>query len=137
MMANKKRIIQKTVPPVIVESKLSIPAIEENMLFENINDNLKNLNKLKGVLGYIIRNDASATIDLKEPEKLVEYAIFTSQVMDSSMELAELFALGDLKTILIEGEKLKVLIMMVKENKINLFMKKSVDHIELANKVSP
>ena len=136
-MANKKQIIQKTEPPVIVENELSTPAIEEVALFKNLNNNLKNLNKLKGVLGYIIRNAASATIDLKEPEKLVEYAIFTSQVMDSSMELAELFALGDLKTILIEGEKLKVLIMMVKENKINLFMKKSVDHIELAKKVSP
>ena len=136
-MANKKQIIQKTEPPVIVENEPPIPAIEENMLFKNLNNNLKNLNKLKGVLGYIIRNASSATIDLKEPEKLVEYAIFTSQVMDSSMELAELFALGDLNTILIEGEELKVLIMMIKENKINLFMQKSVDHIELAKKVSP
>ena len=136
-MVNKKQIIQKTEPPVIVENEPPIPAIEENMLFKNLNNNLKNLNKLKGVLGYIIRNASSATIDLKEPEKLVEYAIFTSQVMDSSMELAELFALGDLNTILIEGEELKVLIMMIKENKINLFMKKSVDHIELAKKVSP
>ena len=136
-MANKKQIIQKTEPPVIVENELPIPAIEENMLFKNLNNNLKNLNKLKGVLGYIIRNTSSATIDLKEPEKLVEYAIFTSQVIDSSMELAELFALGDLNTILIEGEELKVLIMMIKENKINLFMQKSVDHIELAKKVSP
>ena len=136
-MVNKKQIIQKTEPPVIVENELPIPAIEENMLFKNLNNNLKNLNKLKGVLGYIIRNTSSATIDLKEPEKLVEYAIFTSQVMDSSMELAELFALGDLNTILVEGEELKVLIMMIKENKINLFMQKSVDHIELAKKVSP
>jgi len=136
-MANKKQSIQKTEPPVIVENELSTPAIEEVALFKNLNNNLKNLNKLKGVLGYIIRNDASATIDLKEPEKLVEYAIFTSQVMDSSMELAKLFALGDLNTILIEGEELKVLIMIIKENKINIFMKKSVDHIELAKKVSP
>lgn len=136
-MVNKKQIIQKTEPPVIVENEPSIPAIEEDTLFKNLNNNLKNLNKLKGVLGYIIRNASSATIDLKEPEKLVEYAIFTSQVIDSSMELAELFALGDLNTILIEGEELKVLIMMIKENKINLFMKKSVDHIELAKKVSP
>jgi len=136
-MANKKQIIQKTEPPVIVENELPIPANEEDILFKNLNNTLKNLNKLKGVLGYIIRNTSSATIDLKEPEKLVEYAIFTSQVMDSSMELAELFALGDLNTILIEGEELKVLIMMIKENKINLFMQKSVDHIELAKKVSP
>jgi len=136
-MANKKQSIQKTEPPVIVENELSTPAIEEVALFKNLNNNLKNLNKLKGVLGYIIRNAASATIDLKEPEKLVEYAIFTSQVMDSSVELAKLFALGDLNTILIEGEELKVLIMIIKENKINIFMKKSVDHIELAKKVSP
>ena len=136
-MVNKKQIIQKTEPPVIFENEPPIPAIEEETLFKNLSNNLKNLNKLKGVLGYIIRNASSATIDLKEPEKLVEYAIFTSQVMDSSMELAELFALGDLNTILIEGEELKVLIMMIKENKINLFMQKSVDHIELAKKVSP
>ena len=136
-MANKKQSIQKTEPPVIVENELSTPAIEEVAIFKNLNNTLKNLNKLKGVLGYIIRNAASATIDLKEPEKLVEYAIFTSQVMDSSMELTELFALGDLNTILIEGGELKVLIMIINENKINIFMKKSVDHIELAKKVSP
>ncbi|MBK5133235.1 roadblock/LC7 domain-containing protein [Candidatus Bathyarchaeota archaeon] len=136
-MANKKQSIQKTEPPVIVENELSIPAIEEDSLFKSLNNNLQNLKNLKGIMGYIIRNADSATIDLKEPEKLVEYAIFTSQVMDSSKELAELFDLGDLATILIEGEELKVLIMIIKENKINIFMKKSVDHINIGTKVSP
>ena len=136
-MANKKQSIQKTEPPVIVENELSIPVIEEDSLFKSLNNNLQNLKNLKGILGYIIRNADSATIDLKEPEKLVEYAIFTSQVMDSSKELAELFDLGDLATILIEGEELKVLIMIIKENKINIFMKKSVDHINIGTKVSP
>ena len=136
-MANKKQNIQKTEPPVIVENELSIPVIEEDSLFKSLNNNLQNLKNLKGIMGYIIRNADSATIDLKEPEKLVEYAIFTSQVMDSSKELAELFDLGDLATILIEGEELKVLIMIIKENKINIFMKKSVDHINIGKKVSP
>ncbi|MBY9013691.1 MAG: roadblock/LC7 domain-containing protein [Candidatus Lokiarchaeota archaeon] len=136
-MANKKQSIQKTEPPVIVENELSIPVIEEDSLFKSLNNNLQNLKNLKGIMGYIIRNADSATIDLKEPEKLVEYAIFTSQVMDSSKELAELFDLGDLATILIEGEELKVLIMIIKENKINIFMKKSVDHINIGTKVSP
>ena len=136
-MVNKKQSIQKTEPPVIVENELSIPVIEEDSLFKSLNNNLKNLKNLKGIMGYIIRNAASATIDLKQSEKLVEYAIFTSQVMDSSKELAELFDLGDLVTILIEGEELKVLIMIIKENKINIFMKKSVDHINIAKKVSP
>lgn len=135
-MANKKQSIQKTEPPVIVENELSIPVIEDS-LFKSLNNNLKNLKNLKGIMGYIIRNAASATIDLKQSEKLVEYAIFTSQVMDSSKELAELFDLGDLVTILIEGEELKVLIMIIKETKINIFMKKSVDHINIAKKVSP
>jgi len=136
-MVNKKQSIQKTEPPVIVENELSIPVIEEDSLFKSLNNNLKNLKNLKGIMGYIIRNAASATIDLKQSEKLVEYAIFTSQVMDSSKELAELFDLGDLVTILIEGEELKVLIMIIKENKINIFMDKSVDHINIAKKVSP
>ena len=135
-MVNKKQSIQKTEPPVIVENELPIPVIEDS-LFKILNNNLKNLKNLKGIMGYIIRNAASATIDLKQSEKLVEYAIFTSQVMDSSKELAELFDLGDLVTILIEGEELKVLIMIIKENKINIFMKKSVDHINIAKKVSP
>lgn len=135
-MVNKKQSIQKTEPPVIVENELSIPVIEDS-LFKSLNNNLKNLKNLKGIMGYIIRNAASATIDLKQSEKLVEYAIFTSQVMDSSKELAELFDLGDLVTILIEGEELKVLIMIIKETKINIFMKKSVDHINIAKKVSP
>ncbi len=135
-MVNKKQSIQKTEQPVIVENELSIPVIEDS-LFKSLNNNLKNLKNLKGIMGYIIRNAASATIDLKQSEKLVEYAIFTSQVMDSSKELAELFDLGDLVTILIEGEELKVLIMIIKETKINIFMKKSVDHINIAKKVSP
>ena len=136
-MANNKQSIQKAEPPVIVENELSIPVIEEDSLFKSLNNNLQNLKNLKGIMGYIIRNADSAIIDLKEPEKLVEYAIFTSQVMDSSKELAELFDLGDLATILIEGEELKVLIMIIKENKINIFMKKSVDHINIGTKVSP
>ena len=136
-MVNKKQSIQKTEPPVIVENELSNPVIEEDSLFKSLNNNLKNLKNLKGIMGYIIRNAASATIDLKQSEKLVEYAIFTSQVMDSSKELAELFDLGDLVTILIEGEELKVLIMIIKENTINIFMDTSVDHINIAKKVSP
>ena len=136
-MVNKKQSIQKTEPPVIVENELSIPVIEEDSLFKSLNNNLKNLKNLKGIMGYIIRNAASATIDLKQSEKLVEYAIFTSQVMDSSKELAELFDLGDLVTILIEGQELKVLIMIIKENTINIFMDTSVDHINIAKKVSP
>jgi hypothetical protein len=134
-MANKKHLAQKNEVPILVENQSAIPI--EASPFKNLSENLKRIRSLKGVLGYIIRNGVSAEIDLQEPEKLVEYAIFTSQIVDSSQELAELFALGDLKTTLVEGADFKVFNVIIKENKINIFMKKNVDHIKIAEKISP
>lgn len=133
-MANKKQLIQNTETPVVVGNQDT--TILEASPFKIISENLKSIRNLKGVMGYIIRNGASAAIDLQEPEKLVEYAIFTSQVVDSSQELAKLFSVGDISTVLVEGENLKVLTMIIKENKINIFMKKSVDHVKIAEKIS-
>jgi predicted regulator of Ras-like GTPase activity (Roadblock/LC7/MglB family) len=133
-LANKKQLIQNTETPVVVGNQDT--TIIEDSPFKIISENLKSIRNLKGVMGYIIRNGASAAIDLQEPEKLVEYAIFTSQVVDSSQELAKLFSVGDISTVLVEGENLKVLTMIIKENKINIFMKKSVDHVKIAEKIS-
>jgi predicted regulator of Ras-like GTPase activity (Roadblock/LC7/MglB family) len=132
-MINKKLITQKTESPLVVENQDSTQ-IEESP-FKPLNEDLKNIRNIKGVMGYIIRNGASAAIDLQEPEKLVEYAIFASQVVDSCQELTELFDIGDLSTVLVEGENLKVLNMIIKENKINIFMNKNVDHIKIAEKL--
>ena len=56
-------------------------------------------------------------------------------MVDSCQELTELFDIGDLSTVLVEGENLKVLNMIIKENKINIFMNKNVDHIKIAEKL--
>ena len=56
--------------------------------------------------------------------------------MESCKELTDLFNLGDLKTILIKGNSLKVLNLMIKENKINIFMDKKVDHKKIVKKLS-
>ena len=72
-MINKKLITQKTESPLVVENQDSTQ-IEESP-FKPLNEDLKNIRNIKGVMGYIIRNGASAAIDLQEPEKLVEYAI--------------------------------------------------------------
>lgn len=134
-MANKKQLTQETDPPVVVENQPEKPV--EDSHFKNISEKLKKLRSFKGVLGYILRNGVSAEIDLQEPEKLVEYAVFTSQIVDSAKELSELFTLGDLVTTLIEGEEINVLNMVIKDSKINVFMKKSVDHLKIAEKISP
>lgn len=133
MMANKKQITQNTQSPVVVESQEK--TANEASPFKDLSEKLKSIRKSKGVIGYIIRNGASASIDLEEPEKLVEYAIFTSQVIDSSQELANLFTIGDVKNVLVEGKELNVLNLIVKENKINIFLKKDVDHRKIAQKI--
>ena len=89
-MAKKKSTQQENATPIIVEED-EIATSEEDQTFKDLNDKLAKIRKNKGVIGYIIRNASSATIDLKESEKIVEYAIFSSQVLDSSQEIANLF----------------------------------------------
>ena len=132
-MANKKQITQSEQSLVVVEPQEK--KANEMSPFKALNETLKSVRTSKGVLGYIIRNGVSAAVDLEEPEKLVEYAVFTSQVIDSSHELANLFSIGEVTNVLVEGKNVNVLNLIVKENKINIFLEKDVDHKKIAQKI--
>ena len=110
---------------------------EEDQAFNDLSDKLARIRKDKQVTGYIIRNTTSATIDLNEPEKIVEYAIFSSQVLDSSQEISELFELGDVSSVLIEGKENKALCMNIEGNKISIFMEKDADDASIQKQISP
>jgi predicted regulator of Ras-like GTPase activity (Roadblock/LC7/MglB family) len=112
-------------------------ASEEDPTFKELSSKLKEIRNDKGVTGYIIRNENSATIDLKEPEKLVQYAIFSSQVLDSSQEISDLLKTGDVESILVEGKENNALCMNIDGNKISIFMEKDADHADVLNKISP
>ena len=132
-----KKTSQETATALIVdEDELSADS-EENQSFTDLSSKLAEIRKDKSVIGYIIRNATSATIDLKEPEKIVEYAIFSSQVMDSSQEISNLFKTGDVENVLIEGKENKVLCMKIDGNKISIFMEKDADQADILNKISP
>jgi predicted regulator of Ras-like GTPase activity (Roadblock/LC7/MglB family) len=133
-MVKKKRSIHENATPVVVDG---VNSSEEDQVFTDLSKNLAEIRKAKGVVGYILRSTTSATIDLKEPEKLVEYAILSSQVLDSSQEISDLFELGDVESILIEGKEIKALCMAIDENKISIFMEKDADHADILKKVSP
>ena len=135
-MAKKKSTEQENATPIIVDED-EIATSEEDQIFKDLNDKLAKIRKNKGVIGYIIRNASSATIDLKESEKIVEYAIFSSQVLDSSQEIANLFEKGDVKNVLIEGKENKVLCINIDENKISIFMEKDADHAGILKRISP
>lgn len=133
-MVKQKRSIHETAETVIVDD---VTSSEEDQIFTDLSKNLAEIRKAEGVVGYILRSTTAATIDLKEPEKLVEYAILSSQVLDSSQEISELFELGDVESTIIEGKEIKALCLVIGENKISIFMEKNADHADILKRVSP
>jgi predicted regulator of Ras-like GTPase activity (Roadblock/LC7/MglB family) len=133
----KKTNNQETATALIVDENELSAGSEENQTFTDLSSKLAEIRKDKGVIGYIIRNTASATIDLKDPEKIVEYAIFSSQVLESTREISDLFEIGDVKSILIEGKETNALCMTIEGNNISIFMEKDADHAGIQKRISP
>jgi predicted regulator of Ras-like GTPase activity (Roadblock/LC7/MglB family) len=136
-MAKKKKSIQETATTVVIDQETAASAVEEEQAFISLRTKLAEINKCKGVIGYILRNATSATIDLKDPAKLIEYAILSFQTLDSSKEISELFNLGDIENILIEGKDIKALCVPIGKNKVSIFMEKDADHTGILGQVSP
>lgn len=115
---------KKAVEDVTVAEPL---AIEEASSAENLRTSLEEIKNYEGVVGYILRNSTSAAIDLKDPSKLIEYAILSSSAIDAGEELSELFKLGDVKNIIVDGKTIKMVSFSVGDNKISVFMEKKAD----------
>ena len=135
-MMVKKTSQEAATALVVDEDELSADS-EEDQTFTDLSSKLAEIRKDNGVTGYIIRNATSATIDLKEPEKIVEYALFSSQVLDSSQEISELYELGNIESILVEGKENNALCMNLDGNKISIFMEKDADHADILKRISP
>lgn len=90
----------------------------------------------EGILGYIMRDSKSATIDLKDPTKLIDYAILSSTAREISHSMIKSLQMGELDTIIVESETTKVLSMNINNYYISLFMKKDIDHNKLSKKLS-
>ncbi|MCK4424907.1 hypothetical protein KAU93_04405 [Candidatus Bathyarchaeota archaeon] len=94
---------------------------------DDLRAELEEIKEYDGVRGYILRNARSAAIDLKDPTKIIDYAVLSSSAFDASNELSELFNLGNAKNIVVEGKDVKVLSLTSGENKISVFMEKDAD----------
>jgi predicted regulator of Ras-like GTPase activity (Roadblock/LC7/MglB family) len=128
---------QKTEAHLVVDEHEVFVIQEEDETFKDLGKKLVEIRKDQGIIGYIIRNKTSAAIDLNEPEKLVEYAIFSSQVFDAGREISTLFEIGDIRSIIIEGKENNVICMDIEGNKIAIFMEKSADYANILERVSP
>ena len=108
---------------------------DDDSVFANLSASLAEIRKLKGVNGYILRSNTSAIIDLNEQDKIIEYAILSSQISESSDEMAKQFGLANIESVLVEGKSVKVLCMSIGENRISIFMERDATHAWIIKRI--
>jgi predicted regulator of Ras-like GTPase activity (Roadblock/LC7/MglB family) len=110
---------------------------DDDSEFTNLAASLAEILKHKAVTGYILRSETSAIIDLTEQDKIIEYAVLSSQIFESSAEMSKLFSLADVENVLVEGKNAKMLCMSKAENKISIFLEKTAAHAWIIKRISP
>jgi len=110
-------------------------AIETATCQDKLRTNLEEVKTFDGVVGYILRNTTSATIDLKDPAKIVDYATLSSTAFEATEELSEIFEMGNLKDMIVNGKNLRMLSLIVDENKISVFMQSNADAEKIMRKI--
>jgi predicted regulator of Ras-like GTPase activity (Roadblock/LC7/MglB family) len=117
-------------------SETAVISVGDNeSYFSSLSNRLAEIRKLRGVIGYILRSETSAVIDLSEQEKVIAYAILSSQISESSFEITKQFNLTNIETILVEGKSVKVLCLNKDENKISIFMETTTDHSSIIKRM--
>jgi predicted regulator of Ras-like GTPase activity (Roadblock/LC7/MglB family) len=119
----------------VTNSVASLSVGGENSAFASLSASLEEIRKLKGVIGYIIRSNCSAVVDLTEPDKISEYALLTSEIHESCENIKNQFNLGETETAIIEGKNVKVLCLSVGENRISVLMEKDANHAWIIKRI--
>jgi len=121
--------------PEETASELEPIAVEKATCEDNVRPMLEEIKKSDGVIGYILRNTTSATIDLNDPTKLIDYATLSSSTFEASEQLSELYDLGKIKNIKVEGKETNTLHLTIDENDISIFMEKNADAKKILEKM--
>ncbi len=125
----------ETSTTVFIEDTNSKPVEEENFEYTNLNDALVEIRKTPGVTGYILKSQTSATIDLNDANKLVDYSLLTSAVLDSSQMAQKLFDIGKVESVTVEGKTVKALCIIKGENRASIFIEKTVNDTAVLKQV--
>ena len=110
------------------------PAFDEDSAFGSLGASLSEIRKLKGVIGYILRGNTSAMLDLDELDKISQYAALAYQLNESGLEIARQLNV-EVESVLVEGANQKVLFMRIGENKISVFMEKNASHSSIIKRI--
>jgi predicted regulator of Ras-like GTPase activity (Roadblock/LC7/MglB family) len=98
---------------------------------EDMQETLKDIKNRDGIIGYILRGPNSASIDLKDPTKIIDYAILSATSFEAGQDIASTFEIDRVDAIILEGGGMKVLSMVIGDNRLSIFMDKNVDHGKL------
>jgi predicted regulator of Ras-like GTPase activity (Roadblock/LC7/MglB family) len=123
--APRKRIVQVDAEEEQVDWA---PRIEEPSSIASLRVSLDRIKSRPGIIGYIVRGPASASVDVKDPSKIIDYAALSAEAMETSDSLSESFDLGRMCSIVLEGKNAKILLFKKGEQELTVFMEKSVDH---------
>jgi predicted regulator of Ras-like GTPase activity (Roadblock/LC7/MglB family) len=127
MAVNTSDIQQSSAPVVVVGA--------DNSVFANLAATLAEIRKLKGVLGYILRSNTAAILDLTQKESVTDYAMLSSEVHDCTSVIGKQFKLADVESTVVEGHTVKVLCMGIGENRLAVFMEKKCAHAWIVKRI--
>jgi len=105
-----------------------LPKNEFQKRNETLDIKLQNIKTREGIIGYIIRDSKSASVDMKDPTKIIDYALLASTLHDSVKSMISTFELDNVNSIVVEGKDVKVLSLTIGDNRISIFMNKNVNH---------
>ena len=114
--------------PMDLEEEKEAPKKKQKRKNNELQERLKNIKIRQGIIGYILRTSRSASIDLKDPTKIIDYAVLSSTTLDAAADLSETFELGEIQNILLEGKDAKILLLKVEDQRLSIFMDRNVDH---------
>ena len=104
---------------------------EDENKTEQLQEKLQKIKEQDGIIGYILRSEKSASIDLKDSTKIIDFAVLSSTSFDTSDNMTETMQIGEIDTIILESEGTKLLSMKTEDHSISIFMEKTVDHNKL------
>ncbi len=119
-MPRRRSIKKKEKTPAEKES-----LVEKDEEAETLRAKLESIKDMPEVIGYILRNSRSATIDAKDPTKIIDYAMLSSSTIEVAEKLVDSFRLGEAEKIVLEGNTAKLLSLSIGENSISVFMEKN------------
>jgi predicted regulator of Ras-like GTPase activity (Roadblock/LC7/MglB family) len=102
---------------------------------EELEEKLQDIKNQEGIIGYTLRSSKSASIDLRDPTKMIDYALLSSTVFDISQKMTEDLQMGEVDTIIVESEETKILSMNIDNRRLSIFMEKHVNHDKLCKKL--